>query len=91
MAKDENYARIDTLSDIAELPWQQKNSRRTPLSRLQSSIAIIACHVNPQSLMSHFDEYIAFVLCNHYDIIAVSETWLRSTIDDSFCSFQVTP
>lgn len=41
-----------------------------------------ACHVNCQSLMAHLDEFRLFFTNSKYDIICLSETWLKPTILD---------
>src|SRR5436190_22727871 len=42
------------------------------------------CHVNSQSLLPHFFEFQAFFSKDtSYDIIALSETWLKPHVSDS--------
>ena len=40
------------------------------------------CHVNSQSLLPHFFEFQSFFSANSYDIIALSETWLKPHVPD---------
>ncbi|KYN19130.1 hypothetical protein ALC57_08542, partial [Trachymyrmex cornetzi] len=42
------------------------------------------CHVNCQSLLSHFTEFWEFFLQESLDLIAMSETWLEPHIPDCF-------
>lgn len=41
-----------------------------------------ACYVNCQSLMAHLDEFMTFFVNSPYDIICLSETWLKPAILD---------
>lgn len=41
------------------------------------------CHVNCQSLYAHIDEFRLFFGKKKYDIICMSETWLRPGITDA--------
>lgn len=78
---------IWSMSDVDQmLPWQLMSRRPIPaLVTISSSSALFTCHVNAQSIMAYFDQFIAFVLSTNCDIVAVSETWLRSTTVDSIC------
>lgn len=45
---------------------------------------ITICHVNAQSLLAHFDQFKMIFQRAEYHVICVSETWLKSTVADSF-------
>ncbi|KYN14425.1 hypothetical protein ALC57_13377 [Trachymyrmex cornetzi] len=44
--------------------------------------------VNCQSLLPHFSEFIEYFYSNQYDIIAMSETWLKPRVLDSLVSLR---
>lgn len=48
---------------------------------MQNELSI--CHVNCQSLYSHFDEFTEFFRRGKYHVICMSETWLRPEISDA--------
>jgi len=46
------------------------------------------CHVNYQSLLAHLDEFRDFVTNSGYNIICLSETWLRPSVSDHLVRLQ---
>ena len=44
-------------------------------------------HVNTRSLLCHFDDVARLVSLHQPDVLALSETWLDSSIDDKEISF----
>ena len=60
-------------------PSSLKNSAK-------NSLKII--HLNIRSLICHFDKLLCFVSSNRPDVLALSETWLDSSISDSEISLQ---
>lgn len=45
------------------------------------------CHVNCQSLLSHFSDFAGFFGHDTFDLIALSETWLKH-VPDNFIQLQ---
>lgn len=52
-------------------------------NRRKNVVKLRICHVNCQSLLSHFDEFKNFFLQEDYQIICMSETWLRPAVPDA--------
>lgn len=48
------------------------------MGNVQNSLMI--CHVNCQCLLPHIDAFKLFSLVNKYDIICMSETWLKDSM-----------
>lgn len=46
------------------------------------------CHVNRPSLLPHFSEFADFFGCGTFDLIVLSETWLKSHVSDNFIQLQ---
>ena len=81
---DSSKSRCDDASQWGTRPARGENliaSDKPSLLSPSSGITIV--HLNIRSLLGHFDQLTEFVRDHSPDIVAISETWLDDSVDDS--------
>jgi len=70
---DSSFSEEDSFTDLTT---EIKNN----LSKYDGFLKIGLSNV--QSLVPHFSEFVSYVLAGNFDIVAITETWLKSIISD---------
>ena len=81
---DSSKSQCDDASQWGTRPARGENLIASDKSSLLSpSSGITIVHLNIRSLLGHFDQRTEFVHYHSPDIVAISETWLDDSVDDS--------
>ena len=81
-AADQRYLRRPPRLTAQQTRQAERIRRSDPVGPPKRTLRI--AHINPRSLMPSLDDVIDIVTSENIDILCVSETWLRPSVEDSF-------